>query len=177
MKNIYDDEGFFEAYAKMPRSQGGLDSAGEWHQLKPLFPRLEGKKVLDLGCGYGWHCKYAVDCGAAEVLGIDLSQRMIDEAKRRNADEKISYQVCDLERFSYPQEYYDLVVSNLALHYIENLDGIYERVYGTLKTGGVFLFNIEHPVFTGSVKQEWICDASGTPQYWPVAGIFIRAEE
>ena len=54
MNNIYDNEVFFQQYAKMPRSQGGLASAGEWHQLAPLFPPLKGKRVLDLGCGYGW---------------------------------------------------------------------------------------------------------------------------
>ena len=57
--NEYDDPHFFQEYAKMDRSQGGLPAAGEWHQLQPLFPPLEGKAVLDLGCGYGWHCKYA----------------------------------------------------------------------------------------------------------------------
>ena len=51
--NEYDDPHFFEEYAKMGRSQGGLPAAGEWHQLQPLFPLLEGKAVLDLGCGYG----------------------------------------------------------------------------------------------------------------------------
>ena len=40
---------FFEEYAKMSRSKEGLKAAGEWHQLKPLFPSLEGKSVLDLG--------------------------------------------------------------------------------------------------------------------------------
>ena len=33
-------------YAKMSRSKEGLKAAGEWHQLKPLFPSLEGKSVL-----------------------------------------------------------------------------------------------------------------------------------
>ena len=36
----------------MDRSQKGLQAAGEWHQLQLLFPGLEGKDVLDLGCGY-----------------------------------------------------------------------------------------------------------------------------
>ena len=49
MRNEYDNEHFFEEYAKMPRSRGGLAAAGEWHQLRPLFPPLEGKRVLDLG--------------------------------------------------------------------------------------------------------------------------------
>ena len=53
MYNEYDNEKFFEEYAKMPRSKNGLSSAGEWRQLKPLFPQFQGKQVLDLGCGYG----------------------------------------------------------------------------------------------------------------------------
>ena len=50
MSNIYDNEEFFEEYAKMARSQKGLDGAGEWHQLKVMFPDLKEKTVLDLGC-------------------------------------------------------------------------------------------------------------------------------
>ena len=53
MDNQYDNTEFFKEYAKMDRSQKGLSAAGEWHQLKPLFPALTGKTVLDLGCGYG----------------------------------------------------------------------------------------------------------------------------
>ena len=37
MNNEYDNEKFFEEYAKMSRSKEGLKAAGEWHQLKPLF--------------------------------------------------------------------------------------------------------------------------------------------
>ena len=77
MGNIYDNENFFQDYAQMSRSRQGLDGAGEWRQLKTLFPDLRGASVLDLGCGYGWHCQYAADHGAAEALGIDASGRMI----------------------------------------------------------------------------------------------------
>lgn len=59
--NQYDNAEFFEAYSRMSRSALGLEGAGEWHQLKPMFPELTGKTVLDLGCGYGWHCKSAAD--------------------------------------------------------------------------------------------------------------------
>lgn len=45
MMNIYDDADFFEAYARMGRSQGGLAAAGEWHQLRRWFPNLEGKAM------------------------------------------------------------------------------------------------------------------------------------
>ena len=54
----------------------GLSVAGEWGQLGALIPTLKGKRVLDLGCGYGWHCRYAAEQGAVRVLGIDASQKM-----------------------------------------------------------------------------------------------------
>ena len=91
MRNVYDNSEFFAAYAEMGRSKDGLKAAGEWHQLQPLFPKLQGKKVLDLGCGYGWHCKYAAQMGATEILGIDSSQKMIAKAVADNSDDKIKY--------------------------------------------------------------------------------------
>ena len=135
----------FQEFAKMGRSQGVLPAAGEWHQLQPLFPPLEGKAVLDLGCGYGWHCKYAAEQGAAEVLGIDLSHRMIAEAEQRNADSQITYRVCGIEDYEYPADRWDCVVSNLALHYIADLDAIYRKVRHTLRPGSEHrVRDIEH---------------------------------
>lgn len=176
MNSLYDDKTFFDAYAQMGRSQGGLAAAGEWQQLRPLFPPLEGKAVLDLGCGYGWHSAYAAQQGAASVLGLDLSARMIDEAKKRNSAPVISYQVCGVEDYDYPPERYDLVVSNLVLHYIADLDNIYQKVYQTLKPGGVFLFNIEHPVFTAGIQEDWIYGEDGKPVAWPVDRYFYPGE-
>lgn len=176
MNTIYDDKQFFEAYAHMPRSRQGLAGAGEWHQLKHLFPNLAGKSVLDLGCGYGWHCKYAVECGASDVLGIDSSKKMIEEAGKLNADPKIRYEVCGAENYDYPPNAFDCVISNLVLHYLENLEDIYRKVHQTLKPGGIFLFNIEHPVFTSGVNQDWVYDATGKPAYWPVDQYFHTGE-
>ena len=171
MPNQYDDPAFFAEYAKMSRSQLGLAGAGEWHQLKPLFPELSGKMVLDLGSGYGWHCKYAADQGAASVLGIDQSARMIEEAKRRNAAGCIEYRVCGIHDFGFPENRYDLVVSNLVLHYVEDLEEVYALVHRTLKPGGTFLFNIEHPTFTAGVHQQFAADGT-----WPVTDYYYPGE-
>ena len=120
---------------------------------------------------------YAVWKGAAEVRGIDSSRRMIEEAQKRNSDNRIQYQVCGAEDYSYPANEYDIVLSNLVLHYIQDLNGIYQKVYHTLKPGGKFLFNIEHPVFTGSVGQEWIEMTRGMHCIGPVDDYFIRERE
>ncbi len=72
-------------------------------QVKTSLPPLERKSVLDLGCGYGWHCKFAAEWGAKRVLGLDLSQRMIEAAKMRNAEEQIEYCICGIEEYEYPE--------------------------------------------------------------------------
>ena len=64
-ENNYDNPGFFSQYRRFPRSVEGLSAAGEWHALQKLFPDFSGKRVLDLGCGFGWHCRYAADHGGA----------------------------------------------------------------------------------------------------------------
>ena len=165
--NIYDNKEFFDSYSQMSRSKGGLESAGELYEIKNMFTGLEGKAVLDLGCGYGWHCKYAVENGAVSVLGVDGSEKMIEKAKEINSADNIEYMVADIETIGFDENNYDIVVSNLVLHYIENLDEIYKKVHTGLKSGGYFLFNIEHPVFTAGVNQQWI-EKDGKNLYWPV---------
>ena len=160
----------------MPRSRAGLSAAGEWRQLKSLFPPLQGKNVLDLGCGYGWHCKFAAEQGAAHILGLDLSRKMIEEATKRSGEDQIEYRICGVEEYEYPENRWDCVVSNLVLHYIENIERVFQKVHRTLKQDGIFLFNIEHPVFTAGVGQDWIYTSEGTPQYWPVDNYFIPGE-
>ena len=167
MAGYYDDESFFEAYGKMPRSSG-LQYAGEWHQFRDMIPDPSGKDVLDLGCGMGWHSRCLAERGAKSVLGIDISEKMLEKASEVNASDGVSYRLCSIEAFEYPEDSYDLVLSNLSLHYVKDLEDVYRKVYRTLRTGGTFLFNIEHPSFTAGVGQQWICDSEGNCLYWPV---------
>ena len=94
----------------------GLAGAGERSQRKPLFLNLMRKHVFDIGCGYGWQCKFAAEQGVMCVLGIDRSTKMIAEAQRRNADVRIEYRVCRIEKYEYRAEKWDCVISNLASH-------------------------------------------------------------
>lgn len=176
MANQYDQEMFFQQYAQMPRSREGLASAGEWRQFQAMLPPLQEKRVLDLGCGYGWHCRYAAEQGAARVLGIDSSERMLEVARQRNGHPRISYAVCGIQEYAYPEAAWDCVISNLALHYLENLEAVYRLVRRTLAPGGHFVINMEHPVFTAGPGQDWIYDGTGKPLYWPVDGYFYPGE-
>src|SRR5258708_36882486 len=76
-QNIYDNDEFFAGYARLPRSVEGLAGAPEWPSLRALLPELRGAKVLDLGCGYCWFCRWARAAGPAPVLGNDGSVKVV----------------------------------------------------------------------------------------------------
>jgi len=171
-ENIYDDPGFFAAYGKMARSEKGLPAAVEWHELRKMLPEFVDKRVLDLGCGYGWHCRHAVKNGARAVVGIDLSEKMIDKARQLTTDACVTYQLSAIEDFVAEAGSFDVVLSSLALHYVGSLDSVCRKVYHLLAPGGVFVFSVEHPVFTSADAREWIYDANGRKLHWPVDKYF-----
>lgn len=171
-ENKYDEAEFFARYSGMDRSVRGLAGAGEWHEMKKLLPDFAGKRVLDLGCGFGWHCRYAVEHGAVSVLGIDLSQKMIGEARERNALPQIEYRCMAVEDYDFPAEAFDVVISSLALHYLESFGDICGQVYRTLAPGGRFVFSVEHPVFTAYGNEEWYRGPDGENLHWPVDRYF-----
>ena len=171
-ENIYDDNIFFEKYSSMNRSVKGLAGAGEWATLKSMLPDFTGKKVLDLGCGFGWHCNYALQNGAMSVTGIDISKKMLARANKQTDSAAITYINVSIEDYEYPPDSFDVVMSSLAFHYIESFDDICSKVYTTLKAGGEFIFSVEHPIFTAEGRQDWIYDSDGNILCWPVDNYF-----
>ncbi|ALE87719.1 class I SAM-dependent methyltransferase [Pseudomonas versuta] len=166
-QNIYDTPEFFEGYSRLPRSVEGLDGAPEWPALRSLLPPLAGCKVLDLGCGYGWFCHWAAQQGAASVLGLDVSNKMLERARASHNDPRITYRRADLEQLVLAESGFDLVYSSLALHYIQDLGALLRKVFDALLPGGKLVFSIEHPIYMASLKPGWIIDAQGQ-KTWPV---------
>jgi SAM-dependent methyltransferase len=175
-QNKYDNVIFFNKYRNMERSINGLESAGEWHELKKMLPAFQGKRVLDLGCGFGWHCRYAAENGAESVVGVDISQKMLEEAQNKTESGRIRYICTPIEDISFPPDSFDIVLSSLAFHYVRSFGDIVHRVSGCLSSGGVFIFSVEHPVFTAQGKQDWHCDEKGNRLHWPVDRYFDEGE-
>lgn len=167
-QNKYDDESFFSAYGQMSRSVKGLEGAGEWYQFKPLIPALKGKSVLDLGCGFGWHCRFAREQQASSVIGVDISERMLQQAREKTNDPAISYIHMPIEDIEFSASEFDVVISSLAFHYIKSFEAICKKIYDYLKLGGTFIFSVEHPIFTSRPEQDWYRDEQGNPLHWPV---------
>lgn len=187
-ENKYDDKIFFEKYSQMSRSVQGLDGAGEWQELKKLLPDFRGKRVLDLGCGYGWHCIYAAQNGADCVLGTDISEKMLEVAREKTAEFEreaaaaggracqITYQCSAMEDLSCDPASFDVVLSSLAFHYVRDFGAVVEKISEALSGGGWFVFSVEHPVFTAYGTQDWYYDEKGNILHFPVDNYYYEGK-
>lgn len=168
-QNIYDDPDFFRGYSQLERSVAGLAGAAEWPALRALLPDPKGLAVVDLGCGFGWFCRWVREQGAARVLGVDLSENMLARARTMTSDPAIAYARADLERLDLPGAAFDLAYSSLALHYVEDLAGLLATVHRALVPGARLVFSVEHPIFTAPTRPGWVEAADGR-RTWPVDG-------
>jgi SAM-dependent methyltransferase len=168
-QNIYDDPAFFASYTQIPRSVEGLDAVYEWPAFQRLLPpSLLDCRILDLGCGLGYFAREARKRGARSVVGVDISERMLAEARGRGSDDGIRYVRSSLEAFEPDSASFDLVVSMLALHYIADYSGLVARVARCLVPNGRFAFSVEHPIFTANGTSDWHRGPDGAPAHWPV---------
>jgi len=166
-QNVYDNPEFFAAYSRLPRQVHGLNGAPEWPAIQAMLPIMTGKRVVDLGCGFGWASRWMREQGAASVLGLDLSQNMIARATTDTSDPAIEYRIADLETLQLPEAAFDLVYSALTFHYVEDFGSLTRTIHKALVPGGDLVFTIEHPIFMAAAHPHWIADEDGR-KTWPV---------
>ena len=165
-QNIYDDPDFFAGYRDLRTNDSGLNGVLEMPALQALLPDLAGAHVLDLGCGFGDFARLARARGAASVTGVDISERMLRVAALRTQDPAIVYVHAAVEAYR-PARTFDVTVSSLALHYVEDYAGVVRWVFDALTPGGCFMFSVEHPMCTAH-PVGWVKDADGTKLHWLV---------
>ncbi|HEY4607867.1 MAG TPA: class I SAM-dependent methyltransferase [Ilumatobacteraceae bacterium] len=160
-QNIYDDDDFFAAYSGLRRSIEGLAGAPEWPYLRAMLPEISGRRVVDLGCGFGWFCRWAAEAGAESVLGIDLSEKMLERAAADTDDSRVVYRRADLDMLDLPAASFDVAYSSLALHYLADLPRFMAAVARSLVSGGAFVFSMEHPIYTAPLNPRFVTDEAG----------------
>jgi SAM-dependent methyltransferase len=165
--DFYDDEVVFATY--MSGRETRVDSPNETLE-KPIFDELVGElanlRILDLGCGNAALGLEALQRGCHSYFGIDGSHKMIEAATEKLTGTLGKVLQASIEAWDYPSHQFDLVISRLALHYVQEIEPVFAKVYQALIEGGRFIFSIEHPVITscdrawqtGGPRQDWIVD-------------------
>ena len=165
-QNIYDNEAFFDGYSKITENENNANNLFEKPALYSLLPDLAGKTVLDLGCGFGENCIRYVDKGAKRVVGVDISEKMLAVAEAENSNISITYLKMPMEDIGELRERFDVVVSSLAIQYVEDYQGLVNNIYNLLNDGGVLVFSQEHPINTCfSSGSRWTKDENSKKLY------------
>jgi SAM-dependent methyltransferase len=162
-----------QAVARYVTYRDGGASRNELLEEEPflrLVGEVEGATCLDIGAGYG-HYTELLSARGATVTAFDQSPLMIDYAKRRSAGSKSDYFVADMRSVEFPPGTFDLAISNLAFHYVEDLDMLFARIFQWLRPGGRLVFSVEHPLLTASREPELWCERAGR-RHWVVTDYF-----
>lgn len=166
-QNIYDNPTFFNEYKKLRESGITYNDFIEQPAVKSAISCLEGKTVLDLGCGTGEFVRYCLENKASYVLGVDISKKMIEQAKIKTENGKADFICAPIEDINITDQKFDVIISSLAIHYIEDYDGLINKVRNLLNYDGVFIFSTEHPIVTARKEMDnWIKDGEGNKLYW-----------
>jgi malonyl-CoA O-methyltransferase len=113
--------------------------------IKNELPDLKGKAVLDAGCGTGRFCEIAIAQDAAFVKGIDLSPKMIAEAKKNCPRGEFDTGDLSIKAIN---EKYDVVICGLVLGHINSLESALTNLVSSLKPNGHLILTDFHPFQT-----------------------------
>nr|XP_040031376.1 phosphoethanolamine methyltransferase [Gasterosteus aculeatus aculeatus] len=122
-------------------STGGPSTTKEFVDRLNLKP---GQKVLDVGCGIGGGDFYMAKTFGVAVLGIDLSENMVDIAMERAIAEKmpsVQFEVADATRRSFPEGSFDVIYSRDTILHIDDKLALFKRFHSWLKPGGKLLIS------------------------------------
>lgn len=168
---FYDEEAVFDRYIQRRQRPDNPNDTIEKPVFMALLGDVEGKAILDLGCGDGQFGLELLSMGSRSYTGVEASHRMVDLARAALEPAGGLLYHASIEDCTYLQAAFDCVVSRLALHYIEDVQTTFRSIYHALKPDGNLIFSVEHPVLT---SDNTAATASGIRHSWTVDNYFVR---
>lgn len=151
-QNIYDHPVFFESYKDLRNNDKGMNELLEQPTMNRLMRSIKGKTILDLGCGMGHQIKSLLNQEPEKIVGVDISEKMLAEAKKKVSSSIVRFVCQPVEEYDFTEVQFDLILSSMTLHYIADLKTLFQKIYASLKPQGQFLFSIEHPINTAMLQ-------------------------
>ena len=135
----------FDQWAQNGRAESMANGHGNVTlQLLEKLPYAISGKTLDIGCGNGWLVRECVSQGAQKSFGIDISPKMIAEAKRlEHFEGREIYAVGDAQKIDIPDNTFDLITSIESLYYYPNPVQALNEWYRITKAGGQLAIMID----------------------------------
>jgi ubiquinone/menaquinone biosynthesis C-methylase UbiE len=142
------------------------DDGDLWHRalidpvLIKLVGKVQGKYILDLGCGNGYLSRRFSKEGA-KVSAVDSSASMVERAKSHDPSNKlgITYFVSSSSDLHFLSDgYFDIVFANMSLMDIEDAEGTIKEVARVLSKHGRFVASISHPCFDNGRNSSWVLE-------------------
>jgi len=123
---------------------------------------VAGLSILDLGCGTGRHSVWLSSVGAT-VTGIDFSEGMLEEARRKAGEGTVRFLAHDLHQpLPFADGVFDRVVSGLVLEHLQELDAFFAESRRVLRPGGGAVISAMHPaMFLKGVQARFTDPDSG----------------
>jgi SAM-dependent methyltransferase len=164
--DFYDDAGVFATYQRHRGRDETPNDTMEKPEILELIGEVAGRRVIDLGCGDAQIGRELLAAGAASYMGVEPSQNMLQLAGETLAGTTGQVVAGTIERWTAPPASADLVISRLALHYVENVEETFCRAFEALAPGGRLAFSVEHPVISScnrslgddGTRRDWIVD-------------------
>lgn len=142
-ENIYNKfSDFYIEKRSKPESSFFNNYLSNYQLKKHLKNIINSKKVLDLGCGQGTFTNELYKMGA-NIQGIDISEQLINYA--RNKFPHINFVISNAQNTSFEDNYFDIIVSNLMIHYFKDLSKLFNEISRLTNNKGIFIFSFHHP--------------------------------
>lgn len=118
----------------------------EFPAMTELIPIVDGKRILDAGCGCGRYTEWLLDRGA-EVVAIDTSKEMVEQTANRVGDRAEVHRANLEELLDFTDdEGFDGIVSGLSLHYVEDWQRVFVEFARVLRLREFLVFSSHHPL-------------------------------
>lgn len=129
--------------------------------------RMRSARILDLGCGFGWHALLIALLGDNEVVANDVRELMTENVQNRIAAVEQAFGLSvrvrtllgDFTTLDVPPRSFDAIFSNQAIEHIHDLDACFRRAYEILRPGGRLVVTNDNNCLTrrhmAKIEQMW----------------------